>query len=288
MLINRAIDFKKIFFEVFFGLALAAVGAAEVQSQQPLNPKQLPFPAGEELIYQAELSKGLLRGVDVAEFRFTTNETRITPDGAARNDPVAILRFTGDVVSKGFFTKLFRVSFHQQVESVVDRAGFTVNTTKKTDEQNNRLRSSEAIFDHTSHRVTWTERDPQNPSQAPRTVSSEFTEPVQDVLSGIYFLRMQRLEVGKSLEIVLSDSGRVVRVPVNVVERKRLKTPLGYLYALRIEPILFGDGRLVRGEGRFSIWITDDSRHIPLRAQVKVPAGIFDIKLKRVAYQTPR
>jgi len=263
---------------------LLALSMTSVRAQR-IQIGQFPFPAGEELTYKAELSRSLLRGVDVAEFRFMVTDERITPVGAPKDDPVQIIKFTGDVASNGFFVKLFGLKFHEHVDCKVDESRFTLLQTTKVEEQNKRARSSEAIFDYSTHKVTWTERDQNNPSQPPRVATAEFTEPIHDVLSGIYFLRTQHLEVGKSVEVELSDSGRVFHLPIAVVERKRVRTAIGYVYALRVEPALFGDRGMVKGEGRFSIWLTDDDRHIPLRAQVKVPAGTFDIKLQRVTYQ---
>ena len=45
-----------------------------------------------------------------------------------------------------------------------------------------------------------------------------------------------------------------------------------------------GDTALVRARGALSIWVTEDDRHLPVRAQLKVDIGTFDIKLKRVSY----
>jgi uncharacterized protein DUF3108 len=281
MFANRSKRMFQQALAVCFAVGLLGSVAGTAIAQRQAATKQLPFQPGEELVYQAELSKGLLRGVDVAEFRLKMNEPRNTQVAPA-DDPVNAFRLTADVVSKGFFVRLFGLRFRQQIESTVDPSGFTALKTKKLDEQNKRVRSSEAIFDHEVRNVTWTERDPNNPSQAPRVVSAEFTEPVQDVLSAVYFLRMQQLEVGKLFEIQISDSGRVARIPVNVVERKRMKTALGTVNALRVEAALFGERGMVRGDGRFSVWITDDNRRLPVRAQVKVDAGTFNIKLKRV------
>ena len=75
------------------------------------------------------------------------------------------------------------------------------------------------------------------------------------------------------------------RFAVAVVERKQIKTVLGRVSAVRIEPSLFGDSGLVRSRGSLSIWITDDSRRLPVKAQLKVDLGTFDIKLKKVTYR---
>ena len=47
---------------------LACVLAVISAQEKPRTP--LPFERGEELVYQVEFTRGLLRGVDVAEFHF--------------------------------------------------------------------------------------------------------------------------------------------------------------------------------------------------------------------------
>jgi hypothetical protein len=255
-------------------LLLAAAGV--FARAQQAGASQLPFSRGEELFYEAEFKKGLLRGANIGEFRFTARSEQ-----DASGDP---LHLVGDVVSKGFFAKLAGIRFHEHVESIVDPDQFMVLRTSKLDEQGKRVRTSDATFDHEKRKVTWTERDP-NHNQPPRITSLDFSEPIQDVLSMIYFVRMQKLEVGKSFEIPVSDSGQVYRMTVAVVERKRIKCVLGRVNAIRIEPAMFGEGRMLRGEGKMSIWITEDSRHLPVWAHINLNVGTVDIKLKRITYQ---
>ncbi len=242
----------------------------------------VPFSGGEELVYQAEFNKGLLRGIDVAEFRFKAETQRVPSRGLSEDDPVN-LRLVGDVTSKGLFPRIAGFRFHEHVESTVDPDPFTVLRTNKLEEQGKRVRASEAVFDHEARKVTWTERDP-NQSQPPRTSALEFSEPIQDILTLIYFLRTQKLEVGRSFDVPVSDSGKVFRFSVAVVERKQLNTVLGRVSAVRIDPALFGENGLVRSRGSLSIWLTEDSRRLPVKAQLKVDLGTFDIKLKRVSY----
>ncbi len=241
---------------------------------------QVPFSPGEEIIYQAEFNKGLLHGIDAAEFRFKAEVAPVRGRGISGDEP-SNLRLIGDVVSKGLFVRIAGFHFHEHVESIVDPGPFTVLRTSKLEEQGKRIRTSEAVFDHEVRKVTWTERDP-NQSQPARSNAVDFSEPIQDILTVIYFLRTQKLEVGKSFEVPISDSGRVFRFVVNVVQRKQIKTVLGRVNAVRVEPSLFGDTALVQSRGSLSIWITDDSRRLPVKAQLKVDFGTFEIKLKRV------
>jgi len=258
------------------GIILLLVTLASAQ-EKPRTP--LPFERGEELIYQAEFTRGLLRGADVGEFHF-----KATPENAARGlDESVVLHLTGDVVSKGLFPRIAGFKFHQHVESKADVEPFTALHTDKIEEAGKRSRVLEAVFDHKTRKVIWREKSPN-----PQGGAFDFDEPIQDVLTVIYYLRIQMLEVGKSFEVPVTDAGKVFRLKVTPKEEKEIDTLLGKVKAIRVEPALFGDSSLVRARGQLSIWITQDERRLPVRAQLKVELGTFDIKLKRVSYPKPQ
>ena len=253
-----------------------------------------PFEPTEELVYVAEFSRALLKKVDVADFRFTASKQPSQPslqkvstgrEQEKGGDPY-LLKFTGDVSSKGFFAKLFNLRFREQIESIVDPASFTVRKTKRLDEQGKRARVSETTYG--DGKVTWVERDPNDPSRPPREAVATFAGQVQDVLSAIYYVRTQPLEVGKSFEVTISDSGVVYQVPVQVIEKKRKKTVLGRVEAFRVEPEVFGSDRMISGEGQFTIWITNDNRRVPVSARIKMKYGTFDITLRKVIRNPPQ
>jgi hypothetical protein len=267
--------------------AAASPSASSRVSQAPAHP----FEPTEELIYVAEFSRALLKKVDVADFRFTARRQaplQKVSDTGLRDDKAADsyqFKFTGDVTSKGFFAKLFNLRFREQIESIVDPASFTVRKTKRIDEQGKRARVSETIYG--DGKVSWVERDPNDPSRPPREAVVDFAGQVQDVLSAIYYLRTQPLEVSKSFEITVSDSGVVYQVPVQVIEKKKKKTAIGRVEAFRVDPQVFGPNRMLSGEGQFSIWITNDNRRIPVSARIKMKYGTFDITLRKVVRKPP-
>ena len=235
-----------------------------------------PFEPLEELHFEAEFSRALIRKLDVADITFrATNK----PDG----DSYA-LTFNAEVTSKGFFARLFDLKFREVVESIVEPLTFTVKKTTIVDEQGKRVRQTESTFDRSKGEMTWTLRDPNNPNSEPRQAITEFSgTQLQDVLSAIYFIRTKPLEIGKGFDIHVGDGGRVYTIPVKVVEKKQLKTVLGRVNALRVSAELFGPKRLIDNEkGEFFIWLTDDVRHIPVSGHIKTDYGNFDIKLKRV------
>ena len=249
-----------------------------------------PFEPLEELHFEAEFSRALLRKLDVADIKFRASRTPITDPvvpGDKTESPYA-LTFNAEVTSKGFFARLFDLKFREVVESKVEPHTFTVQKTTIRDEQGKRVRTTESTFDSSKGKMTWILRDPNNPQSEPRQASADFSGQLQDVLSAIYFIRTKSLEIGKSFDIYIGDGGRVYTIPVKVVQRKRMDTVLGRVQTLRVNAELFGPQRLIEDEkGEFSIWVTDDARHIPVSGHVKTEYGAFDIKLKRVITSAP-
>jgi hypothetical protein len=259
-------------------ILLLAVAANIVAQAQRVETNR-HFELGEELHFEAEFSRAVLRNIDVADLMFRATRTPLDPAGP---NPYA-LTLSADVSSKGFFARLFNLKFRERVESTVEPVSFTVQKTTILDEQGKRVRNTESTFDRSLGKMTWTSRDPNNPNAEPRHAIADFSGQLQDVLSAIYFIRTQPLAVGKSFEVFVGDGGRVYKIPVKVVEKRRMNTVLGRVNVLRVNPELFGPERLIDDEkGEFSIWITDDAHHIPVGGRVKTDYGTFDIKLKRI------
>jgi hypothetical protein len=254
----------------------------------------MPFIPSEELVYEGEFTRSILRGINIAELKFKARRQEpaagaleAAAEGASPAPQALVL--TTEVISKGFFSKLFGVTFKFHAESQVEPVGFHVMRTTKTDEQGKRVRTSEAVFDQQAKTVEYTERDPNNTQQAPRVITAALEGPTQDIVSAIYFLRTQPLTPGQTFNIAISDSGRVYQVPAQVVaEKKKMKSVIGKVEVVRVDVDLFGPGRPVaEGKGKMSIWVTSDERHVPVKARLSHDMGQLDITLKSIQREAP-
>jgi hypothetical protein len=278
----------RIFKSITFATLLVTMGifmGLSYSVAQRSTPQTAPhrFDRGEELLFEAEFSRALLRKLDVADLKFRATRTPLdAANSSAESKPYA-LTFSADVSSKGFFARLFNLKFRERVESTVEPITFTVQKTTILDEQGKRVRTTESTFDASKGRMMWTSRDPNNPGAEPRHAIAEFSGQLQDVLSAIYFIRTQPLDIGKTFEVFIGDGGKVYTIPVKVVESNRMNTIVGRVNVLRVNAELFGPERLIDNEkGEFSIFITDDAQHVPVAGRVKTDYGTFDIRLKRI------
>jgi len=252
-------------------LLLAGVGLAAAQQKTSTG---LIFARGEQLLYQAELNRGVFRGFDVGELRFSARS------GADDNNG-QVVNLVGDAVSKGFLVRLSGNRFHLHIESRADAQPFEALRMKGLYEDKRTTINSEAIFDQAAQKVVWTQTER---NEKPDAKTLNFTSPAHDVLTLIYFVRTQNLKPGQTFEVVLVDSGHTYRCVVNVLAGKRMNTALGRVNTISVEPAIFDGTRVVRARGAVAIWMTDDPRHVPVKAQIKSAIGTIHIKLKRVSY----
>jgi len=93
-----------------------------------------------------------------------------------------------------------------------------------------------------------------------------------DIYSSFYYVRYQRLEPGTSVYINVLDSKKLHRIEVRVLRRERIKVPVGEFNTIVIEPMVKPVGVFEGKRGAY-IWLSDDSRRIPVKAQTRVAVG---------------
>ena len=234
------------------------------------------YTEGESLTYEAKISKVIFRGLSVADLNFTVSRSPESRDYLVK----------AEARSKGTLTKLLNFKFYQRIQSTVDDENLFVKRTVKRDEQgDDRIRDSEALFDYKEKKVIYIETDPNDTAKAPRQIASPIEDDTQDLITGIYTLRRLPLAVGKTFELKISDSGLVYKIPVRVTAREQQKTILGRVWCFRIEPQVFGANRIIDNDGSMILWITDDVRRMPVRAQINVDIGKIEVKLKKIEIQ---
>jgi len=93
-----------------------------------------------------------------------------------------------------------------------------------------------------------------------------------DTLSSFYFVRTLKPEVGKSIYLTILDNMKVWKVEVQVLRKEKIKTKLGSFETVVIKPLMQSEGIMDR-KGDMFIWLTDDSRLLPVKMKTKVKVG---------------
>lgn len=263
-------SFRKIPILVLaFLLCSAAAGFG--QQVIKIQPHSKPFEIGEKLVYEGKASK-IIGGISVADLTFILGKAPDSENYLVKTE----------ALSKGTLLKLFRYSFAQNYESLIDHDTFRILKTTKHDVQKERIRDSVADFDYQKKSVTFVENDPKNPNRPPKRIASDLPGTTNDIVSAIYMMRTIPLTVGKSFDLSLSDSGLVYTIPVAVTARELQRTDIGRVWCYRVEPAIFGPGRFIEQKGQIIIWITEDARHLPVRGHIETESFKVEVRIKSV------
>jgi hypothetical protein len=101
---------------------------------------------------------------------------------------------------------------------------------------------------------------------------------VQDSLSSFYVVRTLPLHVGQTLSMHTFSNGRTYDVEIQVLRREKIEAYWGAVDTLVIRPILRYQ-EILRQRGEVLIWLTDDSRRLPLRMKTAIKVGSIEATL---------
>jgi len=260
-----------------------------------------PIPAGEKLEYEIKLSRfpiyasvGVVTLENLGEIAVqqklvdqTAREKKAEPliDGLNIEFTPApdeqILRLRGIAVSKGALLGIFGVDVRDRFEALVDLRDFSARVSLKEVKEGKKHSIQSAVFDRAEQQVKYLTTDLTKPDAPPRANAAplEHKDGMLSLLSAIYFVRLQKMKEGQMITFPVSADEQNYQFDVLVSKRESLKTDCGKVKTVRLEPKLLGPGRLISRPGEMTMWVSDDSKHTPLRLVAKTSSYTVTAKL---------
>ena len=177
--------------------------------------------------------------------------------------------------STGLVSKLFKVN-DDYTATMND--GLCASSTLMLSEEGKRRRETRVTFDSTTRKAIYHEKD-LNTNAVATADNLEIPECVHDVFGALYLLRTLHLEPGQSTQVAVSDGKKSVSAKVEAQARETVKTPAGTFKTIRYEAFLFNNV-LYRRPARLYIWLSDDTRKLPVQVRVKMQFTIGTITLQ--------
>lgn len=106
-------------------------------------------------------------------------------------------------------------------------------------------------------------------------------EYVQDVLSAMYYIRTQTLEVGKSILVDNHTDNKNYPLEVKVLRKEKVKVEAGKFDCFVVEPLLQEGAGIFLHKGKLTVWLTDDQYRLPVLMKSEVFIGSISAKLER-------
>jgi hypothetical protein len=108
----------------------------------------------------------------------------------------------------------------------------------------------------------------------------------QDTLSIIYFLRTRPLAKGAEFTIPTLARGRIWPIKVKVKAVEKIRVPAGRFECFHIEPVV--DKKVKeKPPARLEVWMTTDSRRVPVLLKSRLAVGSFDARMTRYSPGQP-
>lgn len=105
---------------------------------------------------------------------------------------------------------------------------------------------------------------------------------VHDVLSSMYYIRCQNLEVGKEYSVAVNTK-QTWLLTVKVLKKEKVKTVFGKKECFLVEPFL-QEGLFIQKGKKLQIWMTADERKIPVKMKAEVIIGHISADLVKATY----
>jgi hypothetical protein len=93
-----------------------------------------------------------------------------------------------------------------------------------------------------------------------------------DVLSCMYYARALPLEVGGVYTLDCHTDNDNYPLQVTVLRTERIRVPAGTFDCILVKPELRGEG-IFDQQGEILVWMTDDSRHMPVLMRSAIVIG---------------
>jgi hypothetical protein len=276
--------------------------------------RPLPFGPGEVLTYNVGFSKLILSG-SIGQLKLTVKNSQraaqrdvtgtpndaMGPDktesklsnGPAKREAVvnaltvpagstdgpAGMEFSAEVTSKGFFTRLFGIKIEDSYGAIVSSEDFGLSRSWKDMDQGELHRHNETRVDRERGTISYSEYDRKNPA-AQKVTTGKSPGWILDLLSAVYFIRTQELKTGSTITLPITDVGKVYMIDVVPGKMEEVEVEAGRFKSIQLDLKIF-DGKYIRRSGQLSVWLSNDTRRLPVRARLKSSGTTVNITLAR-------
>ncbi len=247
-------------------LALTAAAQSSGPAQQNVSPASVPkaqngsFASHEELEYGVEWR---LWNAGRAKLSWYSSP-------AVKNGWEAKLHLE----SIGVVSRLFHVDDDYTAQMTSD---LCATSTYMTAREGSRTRDTKVSFDASARKADFYEKDLKTNAVVKKQI--DIPACVHDIIGGLYILRTLNLEPGKTGQIPISNGKKTVYMKVESQRREEIKVPVGTRKTIRFEVFAF-DNQLYNKTGHLHVWLSDDSRRIPVQIEVRLQFAIGTVTLK--------
>ena len=253
-----------VFFIFCFHIVIAQSGIRYVPNDA--------FGYGEKLEYKVGMISGALKGLGGSGgITISKEQKQFTNSKGDKRECYEIL-FSVD--SEGLVDAIYSV--HDKYKTIIDVAGIFPYKFQQRIREGNYKKDFQATFDQINNIAIVGDK------------KYKVEDNVQDILSALFYFRTFDLSEKKSgdiIELTNFYKDTTYKLPIKIIKREIIKVPAGKFKTILVQPVI-SEGSLFKFDNTISIWITDDSRKIPVKVATTIIIG--DVGAELVKYSGVR
>jgi hypothetical protein len=230
----------------------------------PAREAAVPFQVGETLTFDVSWSQFLTAGTAVSKV--------VEKKPSAGSTAYAIVADGRPVPLVARFYPVY-----YKMESLLDSFTILAHTTSMYSEESGRTHQRNTRFDRAARQAHY--EVPAEPSE-----KRDFAIPanVQDGLATLYAVRGHAFKAGERFSIPVADEGSLYSVEFEIRGPERVRVPLGDINAWSLRVTIL-DAQRQPAASNSGVWISTDSRRLPVKLQSDLPVGSFVLALRTAA-----
>ncbi|MGE5357824.1 MAG: DUF3108 domain-containing protein [Bacteroidales bacterium] len=242
-----------------FALLLFVVPQSQAPRRAPAE-RPVPFAVGERLTYDISWSSFLTAG---------TATVLVKEKKASFNSVAYYMTVEGKPTP--FVNALYPVYY--KADTLVDAYTLLPQWASIFSQERGKQQMKVTMFDQQRHTARFDIR-------SGATASRQMSIPpyTQDPVSALYWIRTLDLRPGLKTTVPVSYNGNLLTVQVTVNGRETLGGGSGARRAWRVTPLVVNDSS-DSAPRKMAVWLSDDNRHVPLRMEVEIAVGRFEMVL---------
>ncbi len=249
------------------------------------DAKQLPFPLSEKLTYDLRFTRvplSISAGTIVFQSVGISAQPVVDKLEFKPQPEDRLLHLRAIITAKGLLLRIFGLSVNDRFETLVDANDFRVRAVLREIEEGKKHNVQTGLFDYEKNEANYRTVDLNAPQNPAREKLVKLEPDMQDLLSAFYLLRLQEATEGMRYKFPLVYEGERREFDLLIHGREEVETDLGKFKTIKLEPKLFGPGRLSSREGEFFMWVTDDASHMPVRLVAKASGATITASLNKI------
>jgi Protein of unknown function (DUF3108) len=194
----------------------------------------------------------------------------------------------GRAISKGLVTSLLGIEINNRYETLVDSNDFSALVSLEEVQESKRHLIATSIFDREHQKIAFTQTDASLGGRLLQSKILAWREGVLDILSCFYFIRLQKMKAGQTLNLPVNRNGEMFVFQIAIEKQEKISTEQGKVRAWRLKPNVFGPGQMFARQGQMWVWLCDGEAHIPLRLLAKTSGSTIVANLTQSDRPCPK